>query len=185
MTKARDNANGGAGLILVKPTSVSAGATDNGKGTISFTTQSSVSLNGVFTSTYTNYKIVFGNLIGSANAVLKIRWRKAGSDNTSSIYYSGAHYTGWNAATGVATNDAAATSAGLFGLPTTWGKLVMDISQPLTRPMVTGMAMTAGPEDKGVYFSSFINTSDTFDGITFFPVSGTITGSLSVYGYNK
>jgi hypothetical protein len=33
MTKARDNANGGFGLVLVKPSTVVNG-TDNGKGTV-------------------------------------------------------------------------------------------------------------------------------------------------------
>jgi hypothetical protein len=45
MTKARDNANGGFGLVLVKPSSVVNG-TDNGKGTVSFSAASTVSLNG-------------------------------------------------------------------------------------------------------------------------------------------
>ncbi len=36
MTKARDLANGGFGLVLMKPSSVVNG-TDNGKGTVSFT----------------------------------------------------------------------------------------------------------------------------------------------------
>ena len=57
MTKARDLANGGFGLVLIKPSTVVNG-TDNGKGTVSFTTASSVSLNDVFNSTYTNYKII-------------------------------------------------------------------------------------------------------------------------------
>ncbi len=63
MTKARDLANGGFGLVLVKPSSVVNG-TDNGKGTVSFSAQSTVSLNDVFSSTYMNYKIII-NAIGS------------------------------------------------------------------------------------------------------------------------
>jgi hypothetical protein len=57
MTKARDNANGGFGLVLMKPSSVVNG-TDNGKGTVSFSAASSVSLNDVFSSTYDNYRIL-------------------------------------------------------------------------------------------------------------------------------
>jgi hypothetical protein len=49
MTKARDNANGGFGLVLVKPSTVVNG-TDNGKGTVSFSGASTVSLNGCFNS---------------------------------------------------------------------------------------------------------------------------------------
>jgi hypothetical protein len=43
MTKARDLANGGFGLVLIKPSSVVNG-TDNGKGTVSFSGVTSVSL---------------------------------------------------------------------------------------------------------------------------------------------
>jgi len=57
MTKARDLANGGFGLVLVKPSSVVNG-TDNGKGTVSFSAVGSVSLNNVFSSTYDNYRIM-------------------------------------------------------------------------------------------------------------------------------
>ncbi len=63
MTKARDLANGGFGLVLVKPFSV-VGGTDNGKGTVSFSGATTVSLNDVFSSTYMNYKIII-NAIGS------------------------------------------------------------------------------------------------------------------------
>jgi len=72
MTKARDLANGGFGLVLVKPSSV-VGGTDNGKGTVSFSAASSVSLNDVFSATYKNYKIIFTGT--GANDDLKLRLR--------------------------------------------------------------------------------------------------------------
>jgi hypothetical protein len=70
LTKARDLANGGFGLVLMKPSSVVNG-TDNGKGTVSFSAAASVSLNDVFSSAYDNYKIVL-NTVGSTDLALQI-----------------------------------------------------------------------------------------------------------------
>ena len=184
MTKARDLANGGFGLVLVKPSSV-VGGTDNGKGTVSFSAQSTVSLNNVFNSTYDSYRIVFTNIIGSANAFLRLRFRKAAADNSTSAYYSSTGIVTWTGVSASGVSAAAASSAALQQLSTTYGQLSFDVTQPLVRPMISGTGMAAGPEDRSQYFSAFINASDTFDGFTFFPASGTITGQVSVYGYNK
>lgn len=152
----------------------------------SFTAQSSVSLpTNTFTSTYDSYRIVFTSIVGSANAILGLRWRKAGTDNTSSIYYGSAAVMTWGGTLVAGISSVAATRAPIQNLATTFGQLVFDVSQPLVRPMVSGLGMAAGPEDRGQFFSAFINGSDTFDSATFFPASGTITGSYVVYGYKK
>lgn len=185
MTKARDLANGGFGLVLIKPSSVVNG-TDNGKGTVSFSAQSTVSLNNVFNSTYDSYRVVFNNIIhSSGNVLLRLRWRKAGSDNSSSIYYSSIHDITWTGVAGAGSSQAASTSAAPYNLASTFGSLVIDVNNPLVRPMFTGLGTAAGPLDRGSLTNGFINGSDTFDGFTFFPASGTITGTVSVYGYNK
>jgi len=176
------------GLKLLVPTSVAVGSgtgTASASGTVTFTGASSVSLNGVFTSTYDSYRVVFTSIVGSANTQVRLRFRKTATDNTSSVYYSGAGTMTWTGLLTAGTSAAAATSSSIFTIGTTFNTASLDITQPLVRPQVTGLAMAAGPEDRGSFFSAFINASDTFDGFTFFPASGTITGSLSVYGYTK
>jgi hypothetical protein len=154
--------------------------------TTSFSAVASVSLPAsTFTSTYDNYRIVFTNIIGSANVILGLRWRKAGVDNTSNIYYGSCGIITWAGVSASGISSAPSTRAPIQNLATTFGQLSFDVAQPLTRPMVSGTGMAAGPEDRGQFFSAFINGSDTFDSATFFPASGTITGSVSVYGYNK
>ena len=100
MTKARDLANGGFGLVLIKPSSVVNG-TDNGKGTVSFSGASSVSLNGVFSSTYKNYRISFDNITmptgaGATDLLLRLR---AGGSNTTTNYTGAGFYMTHNSAT--------------------------------------------------------------------------------------
>jgi hypothetical protein len=176
------------GLVQIVPTSI---ATTGGSGSISatgaisFTSASAINLNGCFTSSYDNYKIIFNSIIGSVNAILRLRYRKSGTDNTSSVYYSGSFYATWTGTTGVWTSSAAASSSALGYVATTQGNYILDISNPLTRPLLSGSGMGAGPEDRGFFTSAYINSSDTFDGFTLFPASGTITGTARVYGYKN
>jgi hypothetical protein len=166
-----------------------AAATNQGLTLINTTSFSAVSSHSLatntFTSTYDAYRLVFTNLICSGNNQFRLRFRKAGTDNTSSIYYGAAGIMTWGGSLAAGGSGAAATSAFLFQLSTVFNTLSLDITQPLVRPQVTGLAMSAGPEDRGSFISAFINTSDTFDSATFLPSAGTITGTVSVYGYNK
>jgi len=86
-----DNAaNVAAGLKPIVPSSVAIGSGSSSistLGTVTFTTASSVSLNGVFTSTYKNYRLVV-NLTTSqtSSQVLGLKMR-ASSVDTSTGYY--------------------------------------------------------------------------------------------------
>jgi hypothetical protein len=176
------------GLIQVVPTSVAVGSGSgsvNSGGAVTFSGASSISINSCFTSTYDAYKIVFSSIVGSANALLRLRWRKSGTDNTGATYYSAVHFTNWSGVAGVSTSSAAATSSAILSLPTTQGSLSLEVYSPLSRPKVTGLGVAAGPEDRGVYISAYMNNTDTYDGITFFPASGTIDGTVRIYGYKN
>jgi hypothetical protein len=154
--------------------------------TTSFSGVASVSLPAnTFSSTYDNYRIIFTDIKGSANDTLKLRWRKAGVDTTTSIYYSSIHITTWGGLAAAGATAAAANASIILYLPTTFGALSFDVLQPLVRPMAIGLGIAAGPEDRGGYFNAYINGSDTYDSATFFPNSGTITGKVTVFGYNK
>ncbi len=180
MTKARDLANGGFGLVLMKPSTVVNG-TDNGKGTISFTTASSVSLNGVFTSTYKNYRLIF-NLKANAASLIRCRFRASGSDNSTSNYYftsqqiNGASWTDLG-------NANADTTAVIFYNDTNESNTSMDVYTPQTVNR-TSYASSGHYGRLGTYAAGVFDTTAQFDGITFFP-TGTITGTVSVYGYKN
>jgi hypothetical protein len=180
MTKARDLANGGFGLVLVKPSSVVNG-TDNGKGTVSFSAQSSVSLNDVFNSTYTNYRIVM-NLSGSGDLTLRVR--ASGTDaatgyegnNIRMIYNS-------TTITGQAETGGGSTSLLLGQLETVqnWGFFV-DVSNPFNG-IKTSFVWNAS--SAGYFYSGakWHNTQSPYTGFTIFGTS--MGGTISVYGYNK
>ena len=78
------------GLVPVIPTSVAvtgagSSATANAQGQVTFTSCATLLLNGIFTSTYTNYKIVFEG-VGSANVLLNARLSVGGTPNTTANY---------------------------------------------------------------------------------------------------
>lgn len=184
MTKARDLASGGFGLVLVKPSSVVNG-TDNGKGTVSFSGASSVSLNGVFSATYTNYKML---LYIDPSAIADIFWRGRtnGSDNSNSTYYG--QRLGADSTTIGGTKYSLQSSARLLATSTiALNAGAVDIFTPFISEQTLVRTVSVSSNNDIIiedYATMFDNTT-SFDGITFFPGSGTITGQVSIYGYNN
>jgi len=187
MTKARDLANGGFGLVLVKPSSVVNG-TDNGKGTVSFSAASTVSLNGVFNSTYTNYKIKMDSLYGSSsgNNIL-FRLRKSGSDNSDSNSYIRRGFVSSDSA----LSNQVETGTNFFLTQINSGSTApafveFELYLPFASNQ-TGLNSLNFRANDNVAMTTIgrHTTVDTFDGCSFIASAGTITGTVSVYGYNK
>jgi hypothetical protein len=191
MTKARDLANGGFGLVLVKPSSVVNG-TDNGKGTVSFSAASTVSLNGVFNSTYTNYKILIDFTGSSATSDVVMRMRASGSDTAGTSYrYQrfrniSTTVTGQNQDNGVG-NDEWFIGENVSGADA--GSTFFDIT--ILTPNVAkytnyySLHQNFNSGSIGMYTAGVLRDSLQYDGFTFYALSGNITGTVSVYGYNK
>jgi hypothetical protein len=192
MTKARDLANGGFGLVLVKPSSV-VGGTDNGKGTVSFSA-ATISLNNVFSSTYRNYRIVVQVSSPSADDTLRLRWRKSGSDNTGTSYFGM-----WNRTSAAATSGALNTNGESsvqlltldFDNPGAVYGFSYDALNPFTSSFTSLVGTALGIELNSSQYYGYAGAShhrvtDTYDGLTIFTGSGAnITGTISVYGYNN
>jgi hypothetical protein len=147
--------------------------------TESFSAVSSVSLNGVFTSAYENYRLI----IASSNSagLLSIRWRVGGTDNTSSSYArQQITARGGTVAASSATDDRAFfTYTGVSGLHT----VSADIFQPqiTANTLVLSLGQNLNPEI--VSSRNYFTATTSFDGFTISTDSGNITGTLRVYGY--
>ena len=192
MTKARDLANGGFGLVLVKPSSV-VGGTDNGKGTVTFSASNTITLNNVFSSTYRNYKIVVQISSPSADDTLRLRWRKSGSNSTTE-YYGMFSRTSAAATTG-ALNTNGESSVQLLTLDASNPDAVYGFSYDALNPFVSSYTSLVGTAlgielNSSQYYgyagASHHRVTDTYDGLTIFTgSSANITGTISVYGYNN
>lgn len=188
-----DNTVNKAGLVSVVPTSVAAGsgsATVNAAGKVTFTGASSVSLNGVFTSAYTNYHLQWTATSTGASVYMHNRFRKAGVDNSAASYYSFGNSTN---ASGTQSGWSA-SAVGLGYITIMNGPQVGQADGTITmhRPQVNTFTSMlchsygrdgSSAQQQVATVTHYVN--DSYDGITFFPQSGTMTGYLKVYGYRE
>ena len=181
MTKARDNANGGFGAILVKPSTV-VGGTDNGKGTVSFTSASTVSLNGVFSSTYDFYIIQIRAVNSSNTQSFLWKWRNAGSDLGAANYYN-ARLSVNTSGTVTGAGVGATTTSNFGQIATGMGFFTVFAAYTQTEPRLNGNAYNSELSGLSTFASGY-RATQAADGFTISTSSGNITGVVSVYGYN-
>jgi hypothetical protein len=180
-----------AGLVRIVPPTVnfSGGtATANTNGEITFTAATSISLNNVFSSTYRNYRIVVTTHAMSANTNISIRFRNAGTDNSSNLYY---QYWTIKRISGVIQDNSGgpSTSYALYGKATanTYGAWTGDIISPASSSQVTTVNGIGHGGDTtnsyNVFNTVLFDATTAFDGLTLLPSSGNMTGAVSIYGY--
>jgi hypothetical protein len=148
----------------------------------SFSAAATVNVNDVFSSTYKNYKI-YMNLAHSTGAVnFSYRFRVSGSDDTNTNY--GYQFISASNTT-VSANRANSNNSGTLPDIT---NINSNIDLTVFSPQKTQLTYIwadgnygAGTNYIQTWASSF-NATTSFTGITFFVGSGTITGTLEVYG---
>lgn len=185
------------GLREVVPTSVTVtGVGSSGSvgtdGKVTFGTAASVSVNGCFTSSYDNYRIVF-TLDSSANsAEFDFRLRAAGTDNSSSNY-------AWVRVLVNGNNGSVNGSSSTTSLTTLWR--LVPVSGTYTSGATLDVLMPKNASyntvvsGSGLYFDTLAtnwsggnnwgvtSVTTSYDGFTVFPSTGTVTGFVTVYGY--
>ena len=176
------------GHTAIIPTSVAGtGVTVGASGKVSFTASTSISLNGIFTSTYDHYKVEIYTT-ASSTAVLRVVLRSAGTDATAANYDYTLLYA--NSATpGSATVAANAN----WALNASISSTVMKHNLELTNPFLASMTTAIG---RSVAYASAVaplignfggghRLSTSYDGLTFTTSTGSLTGTIRVYGYNN
>jgi hypothetical protein len=153
-------------------------------GGASFTGSSSQSLNNVFTSTYENYFITLNVTSKSATSYTNFRLRASGTDNTTSNYQTIASYAQINAASAGDSKLANGTAYQLND--------AADLMQTfyLMNPQTAQSTVLLGTQTVFKIVSDFysgrvsgyFNATTSFDGLTVFPTTGTMTGTIRVYG---
>ena len=177
------------GLNPVAPTSIanSGGSASTTGNTTTFTGVNSVSLNGVFSALYLSYSlnIIFTNSISNE---IRLRYRSSGTDNTSSSYRQALVQGGGSvASSGASTVQTSIRLAyGTAGQPNMMGNI--SLQGPFAT-VSTGLSLIAfdGSTPNSyvtVTASGFVATT-SFDGVTLYPNSGTITGTIQVFGYKN
>lgn len=181
------------GLKLLVPTSVAVGSGSGSVdaiGNVTFSSASSISLNGCFTSAYNNYVIV-ANLSGSVNdSDNNFRFRASGTDNTSAIYQ--ATVCGAFNSAGNFVSQTAATN--IFTLPGTgqtgtFSNWTINVYKPYSTDAWKQVTGVGGYKHSSVNtitrtVNGYINSATQFDGFSFIGAgSNQFTGTVRVYGY--
>ena len=180
----------GPGLVPVIPTSVSSTggsiSYNSATGKITATgANTAIVIDGVFTSSYTNYRIVVNDTAGSdycyfrsvnAGTVLtsaSYSYQSLGAQAGSLFYASGFY-------------DAAATFIRLSAMEANQSARAFDVFSPFLSSQRTslignGRWSTASPTTWT--FSGAVNTASTTTGFSLLPPSGTFAQTIMVYGY--
>lgn len=169
---------GSGGMSGVAPTSIAntGGSASTTNNTTTFTGVTSLSLNGVFSAAFRDYRVVLSVAASAGTPNLSLRYRAAGVDRTGAVYtYSQNYGTGANNATAQTSILHASTSTELN--PVIWDVL---------SPFLTADTHGAGLNQRNVSPTMFMmghlqNEAVSVDGFTIY--GATFTGTVSVYGY--
>jgi hypothetical protein len=162
--------------------------------TVTFSAVASQSVNSVFSSTYTNYKIILQFSAFSTDMVLRFRMRASGTDATGANYTGAGAYNYRDGATVPPLNFTNATYWEIAGtmLQADVAKnyFTFDVANPFAAlPTVIqaeqAIADTSASNFRWTTQHVNHNVSTSYDGFTIFAFSGNFTGTVSVYGYNK
>ena len=151
--------------------------------TTSFSAVASQSINNVFTSTYENYKVLFSLDITTGTPNLTFRFRAAGSDNSTAGYFLFGDKTG-GAVANIASLSQTSMLLGVAGTSTNNG--ILEIFKPqltATKAVRASYYYSNNGENYDLFCGTNFTTSS--DGFSLIASSSTMTGTLSVFGYNK
>ena len=148
--------------------------------TETFSAVSSVSVDSVFSADHDNYRVMF-TCSASVGGTLLMRLRSSGSDATGSNY---SRQLLESYGTTVLASSATATSVYVTWLSTILGFMALDMFSPHLSAL-TAYSSMGGKPSNSIQVIGHHNLASSYDGLTIYPTSGTITGSLSIYGYES
>ena len=182
------------GLVLISPNQFSYSGTGGqilNQGQISYNAVTNLTIDNIFSKEYDDYCLLL-RYTGTANGEwLYIQYRFGGVNNSSS-FYSLQHTRGYYNSTNNTTRVVNTSSAyvGWFG-SNNWNNITqMNIYNPYL-PLKTIARTDSAGDYTNTYTHSVSNSISTFnqaipfDGIRIFPGSGTITGTMNIYGVRK
>ena len=174
------------GMVLLKPTSIESSggtATLGTNGQITVSAVSSLSLNGIFSSTYDNYAISI-RVTGNYDTTIFYRMRSAGTDASGANYtgqileVDNASLAGTQRSTGITSGRIGSTSSSYMS-----SSHAIIYGPNLAQPTVSRSRTLSG------YLGAFIpdwcvshSLANSYDGITFFISTYNMSGTIQVYG---
>ena len=199
MTRARDLANLGdntskleqASLIQIVATSVAKGASGSAsvdsKGNVTFSGTESISVNGVFSSTYDAYYITFA---ATATGLSSYRNRLSGTDASGATDYQFQYKGTYGAGTDLSGGSTGASSVNYFGNVNSGTQIIYTqfwLNNVAKADVTTGNLMTLYNDGSNRHARTgnlWHTLSTAYDGFSIIN-SGTMSGTIRVYGHNQ
>jgi hypothetical protein len=184
------NAANAGGLVLIPPSAVTGtGVTKTPLGKVTFITATSVNVAGVFSSTYDNYLIKIDATM-SGLAAITMQLASGGTADTSANYDQQA-ISGAGTTTPVSSQTLAGTSWTLSAASQALQKVGVELDAVALATVTTGSATaiaTPNPPTAAAATAVRQVTSrvpGAYDGFVIAAASGTMSGTVRVYGYNN
>ena len=176
MTRARDVATQG-GLVLLNTTA--------------FNAVSSASIDNVFSATYDNYKIMLNITTGTSDAIVYMKMRTGGIDNSVSYFYAFGGWTSTNTQNNSNSNnntvgwdlieiDSASSDAYNFN-----GDVMKPFLAKPTTLVGQKINMTPGGTPYAQSGGALHNVSTSFSSFNLIASAGNISGTVKIFGYTK
>jgi hypothetical protein len=161
--------------------------------TTSFSAVASQSINNVFSSTYSNYRITCNSFNNSSAGIsdIRLRLRAGGVDSTGATDYRWHNFRIYSTGTSANTGSAGEAYIRLFASSTgANGAFSFDILNPnaLLTTQLFGQSYSYQSDITTVIAGSLFGyeaTANAYDGFTIYPSANNISGVISVYGYNR
>lgn len=180
-----------SGLVPIIPTSVTNGSFTS-DGQITYSAQSTVSVNGAFSSAFDNYQIIFELDTGSVANGANMRLRAAGTDQSTGTNYDVNVMFGSNGSSTISNTQTLGGTSWALGVTNTRTRryAVMTISKPFLADYTVGLVQsTQWDATTGNNFIALSSNSHrlqtSYDGFSIIASTGTMTGSMKIYGYSK
>jgi hypothetical protein len=147
----------------------------------------SISVNSVFTSTYTNYRVLVWGLKTTTSTDVNFKLRAGGTDNSAN-YYSTSIFAGGGSIASTSENNQANFRFIYTGSANDYPTAAFDIFRPQETVGSTIILHGMGWDGSSVTnrsYNGFHDNAGSFDGFSLLVASGTVTAKYAVYGYRK
>jgi hypothetical protein len=149
---------------------------------------SSQSFNNCFSSTYQNYFIVINLLNSTQEEPLFFRMRASGTDASGSDYDFIQEFVYSTSQLVASTNNATSARCSIVANGVQ-SAIVININRPFDAAptlLLSNAAWYNGNDAmRKIGVAAVHNVSTSYDGITFYPNAGTMTGTIRIYGYSN
>ena len=147
----------------------------------SVTSVAAINVNNCFTSTYTNYRLIF-SFTATTDIELQMKMRIGGVDYSGTDYTDYGYYMGAGGAGNLQhVNTTNWTIGYISSTEPVSGSMDMFNPQVATKTQMNGMSGIR----LSLYENGRLNTTTQYDGFTIFANTSTITGNWKLYGYSN